>query len=60
LTTPFFNFIYQKIQELERLLAETANQLTTCKGQIALDNAHNILSDVVTEYVRTAEKAETT
>jgi len=58
LTTPFFNIIYQRISDLEKLLAETANQLTTIQGQQALDNAHSILSDVVTEYVRTAEKIE--
>lgn len=53
-----FPFIYQKIVDLEKVLAEEANKLTTCRGQQAFDNAHSILSDVVAEYVRTAEKAE--
>jgi hypothetical protein len=60
LKIPATNFkrIHKGIQTLEALIAEESRSLKTEHGKQAIDYAHSTLSDVVAEWVRTAEKAE--
>jgi hypothetical protein len=56
--TDNFPVLYQRIQELEALIAAVGNKLSNSRARQAIDYASTYLSDNVAEWIRTAEKRE--